>query len=460
MNDQRRFGALLGLPILILVAAAGGLLYLALREGPASDVKITPGRGAIGRRTPVVVTATEPSKGLVAVKVELQQGERVEKLAERSYPHRSASAFWGPRTPRDEIKFDVGRETLSGLKNGEATIRVTAERAASWLRHPDPVVTTLVLPVRLTPPSLQISSIQTYIAQGGCEAVVYRIGETTVRDGARIGEWWFPGFPLPGGGKQDRFALVAVPYNVDKPELRLVAVDDAGNEAEMSFVDKFFPKPFRNDTMTLGDPFLNKVVPEIISQTSDFRDRGGVLENYLAINGELRQKNATELRELAARSAPEFLWTKPFVRMPNSQPMANFADRRTYVYNGRTVDHQDHLGFDLAITKRAPVPAGNRGRVAMAKYFGIYGNAVVLDHGYGLMSLYGHLASISVKPDQVVEQGETLGLTGETGLAGGDHLHFAILLQGLPVSPVEWWDPHWIQDRLARKLGPAFKFTP
>jgi murein DD-endopeptidase MepM/ murein hydrolase activator NlpD len=50
-----------------------------------------------------------------------------------------------------------------------------------------------------------------------------------------------------------------------------------------------------------------------------------------------------------------------------------------------------------------------------------------------------------------------IGASGETGLAGGDHLHFAILLGGLPVNPVEWWDPAWVRDRVAAKLGEAFE---
>jgi murein DD-endopeptidase MepM/ murein hydrolase activator NlpD len=145
--------------------------------------------------------------------------------------------------------------------------------------------------------------------------------------------------------------------------------------------------------------------------------------------------------------------------MPNGKVMASFADGRTYLYQGKVIDHQDHLGYDLAVTRQAPVPATNDGIVLNAGFLGIYGNAVVIDHGYGLMSIYGHLSSIAVTEGQKVARGETIGKTGETGLAGGDHLHFCTLLQGLPVNPVEWWDSHWIKDRIANKLGPAFAFT-
>jgi len=128
------------------------------------------------------------------------------------------------------------------------------------------------------------------------------------------------------------------------------------------------------------------------------------------------------------------------------------------MYDGQSVDQQDHLGFDLASTSRAEIPAANDGTVVLARYFGIYGNAVVIDHGFGLLSLYGHLSNLAVEEGQKVERGQAIGRSGATGLAGGDHLHFTILLHGLAVNPREWWDGHWIHDRLELKLGDALPF--
>jgi peptidase M23-like protein len=451
---RRRTGRrLLAIVVLLVVVAAA---FAALRVGAAPRVEIAPELPGIGRRTPVVVRVAAGGRGLESVAVALVQGEKTHPLAEKRYTPRPFWAFWGPRTTQDEIRVEVGRETIEGLQAGEASIRVTASRAATPLRRPDPVVVEKTLPVRLQPPSLQVVSQQTYAAQGGSEAVVYRVGESAARDGVRVGELWFPGHRLPGGGVGDRFALFAVPYDVASATgVRLVAVDDVGNEATASFVEQFFPRPPGSDTIELTDAFLQKVVPEILAQTPDLPDRGGLLENYLQINGELRQRNAQELRDLAAKSRGEFLWREPFQPLGNAQVMSRFADRRTYVYQGKEVDHQVHLGFDLAVTRQVPVPASNRGVVVLARYFGIYGNTVVVDHGYGLQSLYAHLSSIGVRDGQEVERGQELGRSGETGLAGGDHLHFTILLQGQPVTPVEWWDPHWIQDRIARKLGGA-----
>jgi len=444
---------------LLILAAVLGAAFVgvaAFRSGPAPAVSLDPDLPGIGKRTAITVRRDEPKRGLAGFRVELAQGERVETLAERAYEPLEPWQPWGPRQGHDELTVEVGSETVEGLREGEATIRVVANRAGAWLRRPEPVVESITLPVRLRPPTLHVVSTNTYVDQGGCEAVVYRVGESSVRDGVQAGDWWFPGWPMPGGDAQERFALFAVPYDVSDPAaVRLVAADDVQNEARAVFVDRFRPRPFKTDTIRVSDEFIERVVPAILDQTPDMSTTGNALDDFLEVNGELRRANAQTLVELAQRSRPEFLWHQPFLQMRNAQVMSTFADRRTYVYDGKAVDQQDHLGFDLASTARAEIQSANDGVVLMAHYFGIYGNAVLIDHGYGLLSLYGHLSSIQVEEGQTVSRGEVIGRSGATGLAGGDHLHFTILLQGLPVNPAEWWDGHWIQDRLGLKLGPA-----
>jgi len=432
----------------------------AFRAGPAPALTVTPELPAIGRRTPIVVVAEEPKRGLSRLRVELVQGDRTELLAERSWSARGPWQFWGPRTARDELRVEVGSETVQNLRAGPATVRVTAERLASWLRHPDPVVESIDLPVKLTPPRLSVLSSQTYVAQGGAEAVVYQVGEDAVRSGVQAGDWWFPGFPVPGGAPGVHFALFGAPYDQgDASKIRLVAADAVGNVAERAFVDRFFAKPFRSDTIELSESFMARVVPEIMAQTPELQDHGNLLDNYLMINRDLRRRNAEQLVEIAGRSATEFLWRREFLQMRNAKVMSNFADRRRYVFDGRAVDQQDHLGFDLASVERAEIQSANDGTVALARFFGIYGNAVIVDHGFGLMTLYGHLSEITVGEGERVARGQVIGHSGATGLAGGDHLHFTVLLQGRPVDPREWWDAHWIADRLKRKLGAALPFA-
>ena len=103
-------------------------------------------------------------------------------------------------------------------------------------------------------------------------------------------------------------------------------------------------------------------------------------------------------------------------------------------------------------TKNYPVEAANGGTIAFAGDLGIYGNAVIIDHGLGLFSLYGHLSAIDVKVGDTVAKRQIIGKTGETGLAAGDHLHYGVYLDGIAILPVEWWDQKWIDDNVTPKL--------
>ena len=441
---------------LLLLAGFAGLLGLALstfRTGPKASVELRTEAKAIGPRTTVVARAVASGRGLAGLRLEVEQQGRVFVVARREHRPLPPWSFAGERVRDDELRADVGHATLGELREGEATIRFVAERARTWLLAPDAVTTELRLPVRRSPPTLSVVSTQHYVAQGGSGIVVYRVGPTAALDYVSAGAWRFPGAPLPGGTQAERVALFGVPWDLaEAGPLRVVVEDDAGNAASVAFVDRFERKPPARDRIDLDDAFLTKVTTEIREQTPGLAARGSLLDDYLAINRELRAANAAELVKLGEQSAPGFLFDGAFLPMRNAQVMSAFADRRTYVYAGREVDQQTHLGFDLAAVARAPVPAASRGVVRLARYFGIYGNTVVVDHGLGLMTLSAHLSSIEVKEGQSVERGELLGRTGATGLAGGDHLHFTTLVRGLPVNPIEWWDANWIRDRIASKL--------
>jgi murein DD-endopeptidase MepM/ murein hydrolase activator NlpD len=202
-------------------------------------------------------------------------------------------------------------------------------------------------------------------------------------------------------------------------------------------------------------------VPEILEHSPELKlappaeGSPEMLAGFLRINGELRRANAQQIAALAARTSPQRLWHDPFVQLGNSKVEASFADHRTYLYKGKEVDQQTHLGFDLAVTAHVPVVAANDGTVLNADWLGIYGNCVIIDHGMGVQSLYGHLMSFDVKVGDTVKRGQTVGRSDSTGLAAGDHLHFTLLVGGQMVNPVEWWDAHWIADRVERKLKEA-----
>jgi murein DD-endopeptidase MepM/ murein hydrolase activator NlpD len=294
--------------------------------------------------------------------------------------------------------------------------------------------------------------------------VVYRASPPDVHSGVRVGDIEYAGFPAAGAGitgadPSVRVAFFALLHDQDlKTPINVFARDDAGNEARASFIDNVFEKPFRRSRIDVDDKFLGRVVPEIIEHSPELNmppPQGDMLPGFLKVNGDLRRMNADRIVSVTANTSPTVLFKGPFVQLGNSQVEASFADHRTYIYNGKEVDQQVHLGFDLAVTARVPVHAANDGKVLNASWLGIFGNCVILDHGMGVATLYGHLSSLDVNVGDAVKKGQVLGRSGMTGMAGGDHLHFTVLVGGRPVNPVEWWDAHWIADRVERKIREA-----
>ena len=440
--------------LLLSLVAVGLLAWGSLRRGPSPAVVIESARPAVGSSTRVVARFSEPLGGLGRITLELIQGDRAVTLAEQRFARAGAfSPTRGRFTANAELSATVGRSAQDWLKEGEVILRATADRMAGPLRSGLSVVVEKRMAVRLRPPHLELLSKQHYVRQGGSGIAVLRVGDSAVRSGVRGGTVESLSFVLPGGGPGERFALFAIPWDLtDVNQVRLFAEDDAGNRVEMPFVNLFKPSPPRMDRLELSDSFLAKVVPAIASQTPGFDASGSLLDQYLRINGDVRRATLAAIAKVAADTQPAFLWRGAFAQMPNTQRRASFAENRTYVYQGKVVDHQTHLGLDLASTEHAPVPAANAGRVVFSGWLAIYGNAVIIDHGYGLMSLYGHMFSFSVKVGDVVAKGQQIGNSGSTGLAGGDHLHLEIFVQGKSVDPLEWLDEHWIRDNIATKV--------
>jgi murein DD-endopeptidase MepM/ murein hydrolase activator NlpD len=464
-NTRRKSESGIGAAVVILLVALALVLILlivkvASRQAPTLAVQNSP--KGLGQRTELVVNASDAKHNLKTLNLEVEQNGQVihrSNLVISARPLRWWK-FWSTgAVSTANWKVLVGREVTPEMKEGRATVRITALND-SWGRffRGGRSEIDLDLPVRFAPPQVEVITTQHYINQGGCDMAVFKVSAGTAESGVQVGDNFFPSFPVKESEPQTRLCLFAYAYNVDPSTVpHIVARDDAGNETLLSFNYKVFPKKFHTDTIdlnkTAGGQFLEKVVPPIMSQLPELHDQGSLIKNFLFINGTLRQEDAQKLIALSQRTAPTFLWKGPFIRLPGKTE-ASFADYRTYLYDGQEVDHQTHLGFDLAGSEHMAVRAANDGTVVFAGFLGIYGNAIVIDHGCGLQSLYGHLSSIEVKEGDQVKREQEIGRSGQTGLAGGDHLHFTMLLDGIPINPIEWWDAHWIHDRITAKLTP------
>jgi murein DD-endopeptidase MepM/ murein hydrolase activator NlpD len=438
-RSRSRRAALVAFVLIVLAAVVGGALYLWPRfESEAPQITVSPNADVLGT-APLEIRAVDNGTGLRAVTAILVQGGTEHSLAAEQFAQ-----------PREDRKITLVLAKLPGVKEGPATLRVSARDAALFRGNES--VLEKQLTIDATPPTLELVADDRYVNFGGVGAIVYKTSADTVASGVKIGDHYFAGFPGQVKEHPDRFlALFAHAYDV-APEARpvLVATDGAGNTRELRIAYELKDVRYRKSTIPVSDGFLeNKVAPLLADAAAR---QGAPKDVFVAVNRKLRAENEDRITAITKQATPSPLWKDAFVQLSNSKVEANFADHRTYTYNGEPIDTAYHLGYDLSVTRNYPVEAANSGTVAFTGDLGIYGGTVILDHGLGLFTLYGHLSSIDVKAGDTVARRQILGKTGETGLAVGDHLHFGIYLAGVAVLPVEWWDQKWIDDNIAPKL--------
>ncbi len=441
-SSGRSYATVIVILLLLAVVLSGAAYYLRPRfEGEAPQVRFTPDSGALGP-APLEIVVSDQGAGLKSVTVTLAAGGSEQTLAAEQYAK-----------PVKEKSITVSLPKLAGVKEGPAVLRVSVKDASfsNFFRGNEAVIQKNLV-IDLTPPTIELIADDRYVNFGGVGVIVYKPSADTERSGVKIGDYFFPGFPGQIKGHPDHFlALFAQPYNVpDSARAVLVATDKAGNSKEMPLVYELKNVKYKKSTIALSDNFLqNKVAPLLKDAAAR---QGTAKEVFVRVNKGLRKENEDKIVEITKKATPSILWKGAFSQLSNSKVEANFADERTYTYAGQPVDTAYHLGYDLSVTKHYPIEAANSGAVAFVGDLGIYGNTVILDHGLGLFTLYGHMSSIDVKVGDAVTPRQILGKTGETGLAAGDHLHYGVYLDGVAVLPVEWWDAKWIKDNIEPKL--------
>lgn len=407
-------------------------------------LKVDPAPKAIGIVTPLHIHVENPH-GIRTLNVAVEQdGKSYESRAAQAasqhmFPERNVA-------PRDVVA-SVGKQTAPALHDGKARIVVTAV-SNDFRGKSDSVA--YDVDVMLSAPRVSADGVQHYINQGGSELVTFTPTGAWTEAGVKVGDRTFRSFPLPNHPGQ-YFSLFA--FSWDLPTDTPVSVYDtnpSGATAKATFWYKVFPKKFRKSTIALESMHLDRMVNQIDTGN---KIPGDLVQRFVYINSKMRIENNKVLSDLRFQSEPKFLWTGAFLPMVDSTVESRFADDRTYTWQGKKVDQQTHLGFDLAKVAHSPVPASNDGKVLFADNLGIYGNCVVIDHGFGLQTVYGHMSEFLVKKGDMVKKGQVIGKTGSTGLAGGDHLHFTMQVDGVQVNAVEWWDPHWVKDRILSKMG-------
>ena len=457
---MRAFGKFLAF-LLLLVIVAAGVAWLWAGRQPGPSVQFRQPDKYVGQNSTLELMVQTPQGQLSRLDVAVEQGGKSFPVFALNQPAQATTRQ--ETADRLFIMRPIGKRAIPELQPGAARIVVHAARPVLRGMRQIATETTRDVQVRLEPPQASVLSTFHYVNLGGAEFVVYRATPADVESGVRVGDRIYPGFPGSAVGIRSdpaiHVAFFALAYDQDaNTPITVFAKDPAGNVAAAAVDHMAFVKAFSKSTIPI-DSWVGRVVPPIVANTPDLQGEStapqDLANTFVKINSDLRRQNAQTLVDLAKKTAPEMMWNTPFEPLINAAIEAKFADFRTYTYMGKEIDRQVHLGFDLAVTQQVPIKAAQRGVVVHAAYLGIYGNCVVIDHGLGVQTLYGHLSSIGVKVGDKVEKGQVIGRSGMTGLAAGDHLHFTVLVNGTAVNPVEWWDQKWMQDRVFRKIMEA-----
>jgi len=446
-NFRYRLMAILAILLVVPV-----IVVLANRlEGQEPQLSLVAPIKHVGIQRQVTATLADTKSGLKRFWVAVMQNGKEITLIDKNYP---ATGWLRKGALRSQsVKFSI-EPRKNGLTDGDALLRMMVVDYAwrSWGKGNRTYVETDIR-IDTQEPAISVISRAHNISPGGSNAVVYELSETCQNSGVQIADVFFRGYPMGTANDDRHVAFFALTHTQGKgTQMSLKATDMAGNVTTNSFPHYIKSKKFRRDTIRISDDFIARKRPEFKNDPK-VEQLTMPLELFLYINRDLRRQNKTVIDQIMQQSEAHKLWEGSFMRLPRSATRAGFGDERTYRYGGKRVDQQTHLGIDLASVSNSPVPAANAGKVVYAKRLGIYGRTVIIDHGWGLFSMYAHLNSMDVNKGQQVQKGDIIGNTGTTGLAGGDHLHFSVLVQGVFVNPLEWWDPTWIQNNITSKLG-------
>jgi hypothetical protein len=442
---RRTITAVLTLALLAGAAVGGVLAYRAYESAPPVVRWVDPPK-AIGRKAQLKLQVEDPGSGVAKVTVVIEQTTPA-AISKTVLDETAVAGPDGkpPRTYEKIVEFDP-REL--SIRDGAAKLTVTtSDHSRRNGGQGNTATQPLDIEVRLRPPMVELLSEQHNIEFGGSMMVTYRVGASAVEDGVRVGDRHFPGYPSPADTGV-RICLFALSFREPDNVIPVVyARDEIGNEQAVSFNYKIMPRTYPDVPIALKPEWIAAIrdrfaLPPSLDDVAAFLD----------VNSKLRVENHETLAKVLETTEPQALWSGAFGRM-NGKPVSRFAETRHYSWQGKEIDQQVHLGVDIAALMNFPVPSSGAGVVIHASDLGIYGNCVVIDHGMGLSTLYGHLSSMAVAEGDKVAQHQVIGHTGMTGLAFGDHLHFGMYVHGIAVDPKDWWDPLFIHKRIEPKLA-------
>ena len=443
---------------LVLIPAAWVLIRQFEGTAPAVDIGL-PSK-YLNKSYELTLDISDHQTGLRHIRVSIVQKDKEKVLLEKAYD--SGAGFGvlpGGGTSSDHFIIPV--QTFKyGMSDGDAQIRIeVADRSWRGLNRGNIVLVEEKVVIDTTPPEIKVLSRRHNIERGGSALLIYQLFEDEIQSGVKVGENFFPGHSGMFDNPQIHAAFFALDHTQGPgTSIHVQATDPAGNQIQRGFHTYIRDRRFKTDVLNIPQGFLDRKINgfDVRQKESEFKEsKNPLLGKYIYINNTVREENVARVLSIPSKTEARKLWEGRFLRMKGSQRKAGFGDKRIYKFKGKEIDRAVHLGIDLASTAGAKIEAANGGKVIFTGDIGIFGKTIIIDHGFGLCSLYSHLSRISVEKDESVTRGKMIGASGQTGLAGGDHLHFSMIVHNVFVNPVEWWDPAWIKNNITSKIAAA-----
>ncbi len=447
--------ALSVLILLILVPCTWLLIYKYESQKPIVNIALP--SPYLKKSYEMSVNIEDKKTGLRQIMVSIMQQGKEKVLLQKEY---ESSPLLGLLSGEKQLSdaFIIPVESWKyGMVDGEAIIRVMVSDFSwrGWNKGNISYIEKRVV-IDSKPPKVTILSKRHNIERGGSGLVIYKLYEGKVKSGVNVGDNFFPGYPGMFDDENIYVSFIALRYSQGPgTQISVIAEDLAGNATKRGFHHYIRDKKYKIDTLNISNRFLERKIPDFDVgnlQGSFQSEKNPLLKKFLYINEEVRKQNVDRILGILKDTEKQKHWNGKFLRLRGSAQRAGFADHRIYKHKGNEIDRAVHLGIDLAKTANANILAANSGKVIFSQSIGIFGNTIIIDHGFGVASLYSHLNQFSVNEGDMVNQGDLIGLTGLTGLAGGDHLHFSMIVHNVFVNPYEWWDKSWLKNNIDSKM--------
>jgi len=434
--------------ILLLIVILGGIGYVYFSpsfERVKPTIKIYT-NGYTNLRNPIKIEIKDKS-GIRSYQV-IAKGDGFEEVIAKSS---------NPSLGKDVV-LNI---KLPNIHSKKIKITVIATDKSDWhFFRGNTAEKSVVLNVDTTPPNTSVINNSYAIGRGGSAVAIVQVSDKNLKDAYILVDNKYKFKLTPFVKKGYYISLIAWPFNEKTFDANLIATDLAGNKS-ITHIPFYWRTSgiykLKNKKITISDNFIQNVAKNVLIKMG-MKVPNDPVEIFKMENETLRKMDEKEISKITSKiyeNKVDNFYIRRFNPLPGSAKEAGFMELRHYFYKGREISTAIHKGIDLAKIKNSKVYASNPGKVVAEKYVGIYGNTLFLYHGLGLYSTYSHLSEFIVKTGDKVKAGEVIARTGQTGGVFGDHLHFGIYIQGIPVQPLEWMDPRWIKVNILKIIYDA-----